>query len=239
VAGAHCVSASFVAALLACALVATDVRAEEMGDDLPAAVEFTGEASDELGTQPVRGESAGSDERADHDRAELERTEHERAVLMDPRERDAHIRIPHTLIPASSFVYDAELMGYVTWDAAEERWDLVLHVDGCRIVESEPSLRHGDGDPSDCAAGVRTWLDARVHRPLMARPGRYRVVVRNLSTRGDAGIWVRRAESGETIMSAGGVPPGEERAMMMTLERGTYLVSCPLHLTPDYLWLVQ
>ena len=120
-----------------------------------------------------------------------------------------------------------------------EHLELHLTAAPCRFIEAE-AIDPEFPQTQDCRTFNASSFPRRGQRALVVSPGVYEVVVHNEAFDRPIGLWMRRnGDVDEAIISAGGIERGSQRRWVVTLEEGTYLYSCPLSPTPDYLLLVR
>lgn len=119
------------------------------------------------------------------------------------------------------------------------RGTLHLTVEGCRMLEPEPVAPVRGDDATSCRRSVREDFEQRGQRVLVVPAGAWEIVVDNARAERDAGLWLRRAGApDQTLVSAGGIPPGHADRYEVELTSGQWLYSCPITPTPDYLLVV-
>lgn len=149
----------------------------------------------------------------------------------------ASVRSPTDLTLAPLQRVDAVAAGVARPGGA--RGTLHLTVDGCRIVEPEPLAPTASSDVATCRRSVREDFDDRGQRVLVVPAGSWEIVVDNVRTERDAGLWLRDARAPErTLVSAGGIAAGGTARYEVELTPGQWIYSCPITPTPDYLLVV-
>ena len=117
---------------------------------------------------------------------------------------------------------------------------------GCQFVESENGVDHkfNTTKSEDCRAINAKSVEGRLAKAkvIKLKPGRYVFRVTNKNVPYGLGFWLRGQGLGRVTLpsvSGGGLNKGVTKDYEITLKPGSYLYSCPLNPTPDYLLVVE
>lgn len=120
---------------------------------------------------------------------------------------------------------------------------VLLTLEPCRFAPAETANSPSAPDPGTldhCRRANQAGFSARRAHALVVPPGTWELEVQNEAFDRALGLWLRREDDPtDTRISAGGIPAGESRSFMVTLEPGRYLYSCPLSPTADYVLIVR
>lgn len=166
------------------------------------------------------------------------------AAEVPPSEPLAHfdempdVRFPLELTLRIQDIRDADELGI--WSVEDDGPVLELHASSCRFADAEPFWTASESDRDGCIETNRTAFEDRTQVAIRVPSGDARVRIVNQGVGRPVGLWIRPTEDpGVTVLSVGGVADGEAREFEISLEPGTYLYSCPLNPTPDYLLMVE
>ena len=116
---------------------------------------------------------------------------------------------------------------------------------GCQFLEPEQTdLKYHPKSAGDCNNINQATAESRIQKAEVLRmaPGSYLFRVTNKNVPYTLGFWLRGQGVSRLTLpstSGGGIEAGEHQDYPIDLKKGTYLYSCPLNPTPDYLLVVE
>lgn len=152
-------------------------------------------------------------------------------------DRAPWVPAPDEMRVAELELVDAVALGVET--VSDGRRLLRLSQEPCRFVEAEPGAEFEADDPLGCRKYAYAELPARSHRALRVAAGPVAIEVSNVGVSHEVGLWLRREDGSATLVSSGGVAPGDRWTWNVVLDPGRYLYSCALNPTPAYLMVVE
>lgn len=118
------------------------------------------------------------------------------------------------------------------------RFELTLS--NCHFEEAEPSWNSNATTAEECQHENLTTFSTREQQVLMIPAGQYEILIKNPYIDRELGFWLRSMNHPEnTLATGGGIGLNEEEIFDVQLLPGSYLYSCPVSPTPDYLLVVQ
>lgn len=151
--------------------------------------------------------------------------------------RDATQPTPITLKQAETV--DAEQVGLFKRDV-EGAAVLTLVQRPCRFEGAEPGASFDAQSAEACKKTNAETIPGRTQRVLRVPAGVVTIAVSSEQIPYEVGFWLRPAGDQEHATAmGGGIVPGVTRTYEAELKPGTYVYSCPLNPTPDYVLLVE
>jgi hypothetical protein len=134
---------------------------------------------------------------------------------------------------------DAAQAGLLTRDA-EGKAVLTLVQRPCRFEGAEPGASFDAQSAEACEATNMETIGVRTQRVLKVPAGPVRIAVSSEQIPYEVGFWLRPAGDQEHATAmGGGIVPGVTKTYEAELKPGTYVYSCPLNPTPDYVLVVE